>query len=145
MAPWVSAGLAVEAAPGEELGIVFQVEWGTKQLNHLLRSLLPTLFRYLGTLNEHVEQVKNEADDTGAKRIDYTWPYILLHKDRKKYEAIDQTHPSGAVYRDNLGGTGIHGSFRGKAIFLGMHPLATSAFAELKALQSRRFQSHKRP
>ena len=145
MAPWVSAGLAVEATPGEESGIVFQVEWGTKQLNHLLRSLLPTLFRYLGTLNEHVEQVKNEADDTGAKRIDYTWPYILLHKDRKKYEAINQTHPSGAVYRDNLGGTGTHGSFRRKAIFLGMHPLATSAFTELKALQSRRFQSHKRP
>ena len=125
LASWVSAGLVVEAPPGDESGIIFQVEWGTKQLNHFLRTLLPTLFAHLGTLNQHVEHIKDEADDTGAKRIDYTWPYVLLHKDRKRYEPVDETHPSGQVYHDNLSGTGAHGSFRGKAIFLGMSPPPT--------------------
>ena len=115
----------VEATPGDESGIVFQVEWGTKQFNHFLRNLFPTLFRYLGTLNRHVEHIKNEADDTGAKRINYTWPYILLRKDRKKYEAVDQTHPLGAVYCDNLSGGSAHASFCRKAIFLGMPPSIT--------------------
>ena len=135
LAPWVSAGLAVEATPGDESGIVFQIEWGTKEFNHFLRTQLPSLFRYLGMLNQHVETIKNEADDTGVKKIDYTWPYILLWKDRKKYEAVDHTHPSGAIYRDNLGGTGSHASFRGKAIFLGTYLSSTLPPTELKVLQ----------
>ena len=101
------------------------MEWGTKEFNHFLRTLFPGLFRYLGTLNQHVQLIKNEADDTGVKRINYTWPYILLRKDRKKYEAVDHTHPSGSVYRDNLSGGSAHASFRGKAIFLGTHSSPT--------------------
>ena len=108
------------------------MEWGTKQFNHFLRTLFPTLFRYLGTFNRHVLQVKNEPDDTGIKRIDYSWPYILLQKDRKKYVAVDHMHPTGSSYRDNLSGGSTHASFRGKAIFLGTSISPRLSSAELK-------------
>lgn len=116
----MSAGLAVEADSKTESGFNFQLEWGTKQFNHFLRTLFPTLFSYLGTSNQHILQVKNESDDTGIKRIDYSWPYILLQKVRKKYIAVDHTHPTASTYRDNLSGGGTNSSFRVKAIFLGM-------------------------
>jgi hypothetical protein len=120
LATWVSAGLAVEADPDSESGIVFHPGWGTKEFNNFLRNHFPAVFRHLGTFNQHVLQVKGEPDDFGIKRIEYSWPYILLRKDRKKYVAVDNTHPTGSVYRDNLSGGGTHASFRGKAIFLGM-------------------------
>lgn len=122
LASWVTAGLAVEANPDDESGIIFQREWGTKQFNHFLRNLFSVLFQYLGTFNQHVLQVANEPDNVGLKRIDYSWPYVLLQKDRKKYDAVDHTHPTGVIFRDNLSGRSSGASFRGKGIFLGTSP-----------------------
>ena len=64
--------------------------------------------------------MESESDDVGLKRIHYSWPYVLLKKDRKKYEAVDCTHPTASVYQDNLSGDSTHSSFRGKAIYIGM-------------------------
>jgi hypothetical protein len=94
--------------------------WGTKEFNGFLRTLFPRLFEFLGTINTHVLSISSEPDDVGPKRIGYSWPYVLLRKDRKKYEPVDFTHPTASTYRDNLSGDGTHSSFRGKAIFLGM-------------------------
>lgn len=95
------------------------MDWGTKEFNGFLRTLFPTLFQYLGTINPHVMSIGSQPDNVGPKRIQYSWPYILLQKDRKKYEAVDCTHPTASIYRDNLSGDGAHSSFRGKAIYLG--------------------------
>jgi hypothetical protein len=121
LAPWVSAGLAVEAASDDDSGIVFQAHWGTKEFNAFLRNLFPQLFKYLGTfVNPHALEVEQEPDNVGKKRIDYFWPYVLLKKDRKRYEPIDNTHPTATTFHDNLSGDTKHSSFRGKGIFLGM-------------------------
>jgi len=123
LAPWVSAGLAVEANPKDESGIIFQLDWGTKEFNSFLRTLFPTLFEYLGTINPYVLSIGSQADDVGPKRIHYFWPYVLLMKARRKYEAVDSTHPTASTYRDNLSGDSTHSSFRGKAIFIGASQL----------------------
>jgi len=120
--PWFAAGLAVEANLDDDSGIIFQLNWGTKEINDFLRTRFPQLFEYLGTINPHVLTIEGEPDDVGKKRIDYSWPYILLKKDRKQYEAVDNTHPTAATFRNNLSGDGAHSSFRAKAIFLGTYP-----------------------
>ena len=119
LASWVSAGLAVEANSDDDSGIIFQLDWGTKEFNGFLRTLFPTMFQYLGTVNPYVTSIKSEPDDIGPKRIHYSWPYVLLRKDRKKYEAVDCMHPTALTYQDNLSGDNSHLSFRGKAIYLG--------------------------
>ena len=119
LAPWVSAGLVFEATPGDDSGIVFQLGWGTKEFNGLLRTLFPALFGYLGTAYPHVLTMEGQPDDVGPKRIHYSWPYVLLKKIRKRYEAVDCTHPTVLVYRDNLSGDKTNSSFRGKALYLG--------------------------
>lgn len=119
LAPWVSAGLVVEANPGDDSGIVFQLGWGTKEFNGLLRTLFPALFGYLATAYPHVLTMEGQPDDVGPKRIHYSWPYVLLKKIRKRYEAVDCTHPTALVYRDNLSGDKTNSSFRGKALYLG--------------------------
>lgn len=121
MAPWVAAGLVVEANPNDESGIVFQLGWGTKEFNAFLRDHFPHLFQYLGATNPEVLTMESQPDDVGPKRIHYSWPYVLLRKDRKKYETVDSTHPTALIYRDNLSGDGTHSSFRGKAIYLGVN------------------------
>jgi hypothetical protein len=121
LAPWVSAGLAVEANPDDDSGIIFQLDWGTKEFNAFLRTLFPQLFEYLGTVNTHILTVEQEPDDVGKKRIDYSWPYVLLKKDRKRYNAVDNTHPTATTFHDNLSGGRPSSSFRGKGIFLGVY------------------------
>lgn len=120
LAPWALAGLAVEANPDDDSGIVFQLDWGTKEFNGFLRNHFQRLFGYLGTINPHVATLEGQPDDVGKKRIHYSWPYVLLKKNRKRYETIDITHPTALTYRDNLSGDTINSSFRGKAIYLGM-------------------------
>ena len=122
LCPWLAAGLAIEANADDDSGIVFRLGWGTKEFNAFLRTRFPQLFEHLGTVNPHILTIEEEPDNVGKKRIDYSWPYILLKKDRKRYEAVDNTHPTAETFRDNLSGDGAHSSFRGKAIFFGMYP-----------------------
>jgi len=96
------------------------VGWRTKEFNGFLQTLFPTVFQYLGTINPYVTSIKSEPDDMGPKRIYYSWPYVLLKKDRKKHEAVDCTHTTASTYQDNLSGDGAHLSFHGKAIYLSM-------------------------
>jgi len=130
LATWISAGLAVEANPDDDSGIVFQLDWGTKEFNAFLRRIFPQLFGYLGIVNSHVLTVEQEPDNNGRKRIDYSWPYVLLKKDRKRYEAIDNTHPIATTFRDNLSGDNAHSSFRGKGIFLGVYSSFSLSIAQ---------------
>lgn len=146
LTPWISAGLAVEADAGEDsAGIVFQLDWGTKEFNAFLRTLFPQLFRYLGTVDPHILTIGQEPDNVGKKRIDYSWPYVLLKKVRKQYEAVDNTHPTAITFRDNLSGGDSHTSFRGKGIFLGSSIFfhsSSSMSAGTRILQSPRFLFH---
>lgn len=118
--PWVNAGLAIEA---NKSAFVFQLDWGTKQLNAFLRTLLPGLFAYFDSVTPGFRAIQDEPDDIGTKRIDYSLPYILLHKIRKKYFVVDEAHPIGATYKDNLAGDQTKGAgFRAKSLFLGESP-----------------------
>lgn len=120
--PWVRAGLAVEADPKKEEGIIFQLEWGSKQFNAFLRRLFPKLFNYLDTVSPGVNVLPDEPDHIGTRKINYTLPYVLLLKDRKKYHLVDVTHPSALKYREHTSNEGGTGGFRPKGIFLGTHP-----------------------
>jgi len=135
LSPWATAGLTVEANPEDDSGIVFQLDWGTKEFNHFLRARFQRLFEYLGTINPYVMDIEGQPDDVGPKRINYSWPYILLKKIRKRYEAVDITHPTALTYRDNMSGDTTNSSFRGKAIYLGMGLLPSSSPVELMTLQ----------
>ena len=80
LAPWVAAELVVEANPDDDSGIVFQLTWGAKEFNSFLRDLFPALFMYLGQKNPKVLEIGKEPDNVGVKRINYSWPYVLLSK-----------------------------------------------------------------
>ena len=124
LAPWASAGLAVEANPNDDSGIVIQLGWGTKEFNNFLQSLFPTLFQYLGTVNPHVLTIEGRPDDVGPKKIDYSWPYNVLRKNRKKYTAVNCTHPIATTYKENMSGDSASSGFRAKALFLGTEPIS---------------------
>jgi len=57
------------------------------------------------------------------KRIDCSLPYVLLQKIRKKYYVVDEVHPIGIIYKDNLAREKTKGAgFRVKSLFLGKYP-----------------------
>lgn len=133
--PWVQAGLAVEASAEDDSGITFQLDWGTKQFNAFLRNLFPRLFAYLGTTNPGFATLPNEPDTAGKKRVEYSLPYVLLFKVRKKYTVIDTTHPNAVKYMDvanglkdsrledgQKDGSKKSASFRAKSLFFGAYP-----------------------
>lgn len=98
LAPWVSAGLSIEANLDDESGIIFQLGWRMKEFNAFLQNSFPTLFQYLGAMDPKVLTIRNEPDNTGLKSFHYSWPYVLLKKDRLKYKAVDCTHPTALIY-----------------------------------------------
>lgn len=114
---YIKAGLAVEATDAS--GIIFQIEWGTKQFNAFLCHLFPKLFDYFDTLSPNFQNIPDEADTTGVKRIAYSLPYVLLHKEYRKYSLVDDTHPVGARFKEFLSGDGSNSGFRTKSIFIG--------------------------
>lgn len=117
--PYIKAGLAAEAS---DVGIVFQLEWGTKQFNAFLRRLFPALFDYFDTTTPGFKTIPDEPDTSGMKRIEYSLPYVLLQKDYRKYNVVDDTHPIGAKYKEFLSGDGSNAGFRAKGIFIGRLP-----------------------
>ncbi|KAF9642708.1 hypothetical protein BDM02DRAFT_3192806 [Thelephora ganbajun] len=116
--PWVRAGLAVEADPKAEDGIIFQLEWGSKQFHAFLRRLFPKLFNYLDGISPGLNALSDEPDDIGTRKINYTLPYALLQKDRKKYHLVDATHPTALTYREYTSNEKGTSGFRSKGIFL---------------------------
>ena len=114
---YIKAGLAVEA--NDASGIVFQLDWGTKQFNAFLRHLFPRLFNYFDTLSPGFKDILDESDTTGIKRIEYSLPYVLLQKQYRKYTVVDDTHPVGARYKEFLSGDGSNSGFQMKGIFIG--------------------------
>lgn len=112
--------MAIEAK--DSSGIIFELEWGTKQFNAFLRRLFPKLFEYFDTISPGFQHLPDEPDTTGTKRIEYTLPYVLLQKDYRKYSVVDDTHPVASKYKEFLSGDGNNAGFRAKGIFLGKFP-----------------------
>ena len=100
-------------------GIVFQLDWGTKQFNTFLCHLFPKLFDHFDMLSPGFKDIPDEPDTTGIKRIAYSLPYVLLHKEYRKYSIVDDTHPIGARYKEFLSSDGSNSGFRTKGIFIG--------------------------
>lgn len=63
--------------------------------------------------------LSDEPDSIGTRKIDYTLPYVLLQKDRKKYHLVDATHPTALKYREYTSNEKGTSGFRSKGIFLG--------------------------
>jgi len=74
----------------------------------------------------------NEPDTVGKKRVEYSLPYVLLFKERKKYCVVDATHPNAFKYmevanglkdgpKDSLNGSKKNSSFRAKSLFFGVY------------------------
>ena len=128
--PWINAGLAVEAPAAGDAGITFQLEWGSKQFNAFLRDLFPTLFAHLEIAYPAIGTLPNEPDTVGKKRVEYSLPYVLLFKERKKYHVVDATHPNAIKYMEVANGwkdgpkdsSKKNSSFRAKSLFFGAHP-----------------------
>ena len=118
MQPWVNAGLAVEA---ENPGLIFQLEWGSKQFNAFLRSLFPILFAHFDSISTGFKSVPDEPDATGMRKIEYSLPYVLLQKMRKNYYLVDDTHPVATTYKTYLSGDMAGAGFRAKSLFLGAY------------------------
>jgi hypothetical protein len=114
---YANAGLATQAINAS--GIVFQLDWGTKQFNAFLRCLFPALFAHFDMANPTFKSIRDEPDNIGLKRIEYTLPYVLLKKEYRKYTIVDDTHPVAAKYKDALSGEGTNAGFRAKSIFIG--------------------------
>ena len=119
MEVYVNAGLAVEAS--NPSGIVFQLDWGTKQFNAFLCRLFPTLFAYFDTITPDFGILPDKPDLTGIKQIEYSLPYILLQKEYRKYKIIDDTHPIATKYKECLSGDISYAGFRAKGIFIGWY------------------------
>ena len=81
--PYIKAGLAAEAS---DVGIVFQLEWGTKKIDAFLRRLFPALFDYFNTTTPELETIAIGPDTSGMKRIEYSLPYVLLPKGLQKVQ-----------------------------------------------------------
>lgn len=105
--------------PTDSSGIVFQLSWGTKQFNAFLRRLFPTLFGHFDTIDPGFEDIPDELDSIGVRRIEFSLPYLLLKKEYRKYTIVDDTHPTAARYKEALSGEGTNAGFRAKSIFIG--------------------------
>ncbi|KAF9646684.1 hypothetical protein BDM02DRAFT_3130252 [Thelephora ganbajun] len=116
LGPYVNAGLAVEA--NDTSGITFQLSWGTKQFNTFLHCLFPVLFTYFDMVSPGFKYIPDEPDNIGMKRIKYSLPYVLLEKDYRKYNIVDDTHPTATKYKEALSGDGTNAGFRAKGIFI---------------------------
>lgn len=124
MDPYVNAGLAVEA--NDASGIVFQLDWGTKQFNTFLRQLFPALFSYFDTIAPGFKSIPDEPDTVGMKRIEYSLPYVLLRKEYRKYHIVDDTHPIGTKYKEYISGDTSNAGFRAKGLFIGEYSYSTA-------------------
>ena len=114
--PWVNAGLAAEA---DDSGFIFQLDWGTKQFNAFLRRLFPVLFGHFDSISPRFKSVPDEPDAVGMKKIEYSLPYVLLHKIRKNYYIVDDAHPVATKYKAYLSGDTPNAGFRAKSLFIG--------------------------
>jgi len=119
--PYTHAGLAVEAV--DTSGIVFQLDWGTKQFNSFLRRLLPTLFHHFDSITPGFDSIPDEPDNVGIRRIEYSLPYVLLEKAYRKYHIVDDTHPVATKYKEALSGDGTNAGYKNKTIFIGEYPV----------------------
>jgi hypothetical protein len=115
----VKAGLAIEAEPDSDKGIVIEVGWGAKQVNAFLRNRFQQLFAFLDELNPGFNLLPNEPDGVGTPKTGYTLPYVLLRKDRKKYHLVDIAHPTAEDYKEHTANGSSTSGFRTKGIFLG--------------------------
>ncbi|KAF9642217.1 hypothetical protein BDM02DRAFT_3193673 [Thelephora ganbajun] len=113
--PYINTGLAIQAT---DSGIIFQLNWGTKQFNAFLCCLFPALFTYFDTIAPGFKTIPDEPDNIGMKRIEYMLPYVLLEKEYRRYNIIDDMHPVATRYKEALSGDGSNAGFRAKAIFI---------------------------
>ncbi|KAF9645702.1 hypothetical protein BDM02DRAFT_3189490 [Thelephora ganbajun] len=118
--PYINARLAIQAT---DSGIIFQLNWGTKQFNAFLCCLFPALFAYFDTIAPGFKTIPDELDNIGMKRIEYMLPYMLLEKEYRRYNIVDDMHPVATRYKEALSGDGSNAGFRAKAIFIGVRPL----------------------
>ena len=49
--------------------------------------------------------IPNEPDDIGLRCVNYTLPYILLKKERRKYHTVNETHPTTGTYVESMSGS----------------------------------------
>jgi hypothetical protein len=103
-------------------GLVFQLDWGTKQFNAFLRRLFPLLFAHFDSILPGFGDILDEPDSAGLKRIEFSLPYVLLAKQYRKYNIVDDTHPAAIKYKECLSGDGNNSGFRNKGIFIGAFP-----------------------
>jgi hypothetical protein len=136
--PYLKAGLV--AQPEDTSGIIFQLDWGTKEFNSFLHHLFPTLFAHFDKMDEDFTTIPDEPDSIGLKCIDYSLPYVLLKKEYRKYAIVDDTHPTATKYKEALSGEGTNAGFRVKSIFISEYPSSPTVISSSHASFA---QSHK--
>jgi len=116
--PWVNAGLSNEA--DDSPGFSIQLDWGAKQINAFLRSLFPVLFGHFDSTIPGFQDIPDEPDSTGLKKLNYQLPYVLLEKNRRSYRLVDETHPTAEMYQEHMtSGKTKTAGFRSKILFFG--------------------------
>lgn len=89
-------------------------------MNAFLRLHFPTLFGYFDATTTGFQDIPDESDSTGLKRLSYQLPYILLKKNRKNYSLVDDTHPTADSYVDSMSSGKAKGvGFKAKTLYLG--------------------------
>ena len=111
---WIAAGLASEATK-----FSIHLSWGTKQVNAFLRVHFPVLFGYFNTTVPRFQDIPDEPDSVGMKKLNYQLPYILLKKNRKNYSLVDESHPTAETYQEYLAGANRTAGFKAKTLYLG--------------------------
>jgi len=96
-------------------------------VNAYLRLQFPTLFGHFDSTIPGFQDIPDEPDSTGLKRLDYQLPYVLLKKNRKVYSLVDETHPIAMTYQEYLAGERTKSAgFKAKTLYLGKsHPFCT--------------------
>lgn len=99
-----------------------ELSWGTKQANAFFRLHFPDLFNHFDSTIPGFQDIPNEPDSTGLRKLDYQLPYILLEKNRKIYRLVDETHPTVETYQEYLtSGKTKTAGFKAKTLFFGEH------------------------
>jgi len=141
--PWSKAGLAKEAS---KPGFSIRLSWGTKQVNAFLRLHFPVLFSHFDATTTGFQDIPDEPDSTGLKRLNYQLPYTLIKKNRKNYSLVDKTHPTAEAYVESMSSGMAKGvGFKAKTLYLGepFH-LYTRFQGTNRSTESPRNVSHRR-
>lgn len=120
MTQYKAAGLS--RAPTE--GLMFNMKWGTKEMNHWLRGQFPRLFDHFAESFPDVMEIPNEADNSSDFPLSsFELPYLLLNQKSRHAQIVDVSHPTGADYEQTTFNHQLatRPAWNQKSIYLGTH------------------------